>query len=175
MGSFVPSLSNMYILVALDYVNKWVQAVASPTNDHKVVTKLLKKIIIPRFGVARVLISDGSSHFAKNQLEALLNKYGVNHKVGLPYHPQTQGQVEASNCEVKNVPNRVVNKTIKDWSLKLDDALRRAFKTPIGITPYRLVYGKACHLLVELEHKACGQSKSSTWIFIWREMLEKKN
>ena len=57
------------------------------------------------------MISDGGSHFAKKQLEALLTKYGVNHKVGLPYHPQTQGQVEVSNQEVKNVLERLVNKT----------------------------------------------------------------
>ena len=72
MGPFLPSLGNMYILVAVNYVTKWVEAIASPTKDHKVVTKLLKKIIFPRFGVPRVMISDGGSYFAKKQLEALL-------------------------------------------------------------------------------------------------------
>ncbi|XP_057249372.1 uncharacterized protein LOC130590825 [Beta vulgaris subsp. vulgaris] len=122
------------ILVTVDCVTKWVEVIVSPTNDQKVVTKLLEKIIFPRFGVPLVSTSDDGSYFAKKQLEALLKKYGVNHKVGHPYHLQTQGQIEVSNREVKNVIERVVNKTRKDWSLKLNDAiwaLRTAFKTPI--------------------------------------------
>ncbi|XP_021729169.1 uncharacterized protein LOC110696188 [Chenopodium quinoa] len=91
----------------VDYVTKWIEAIPSPTNDHKVVLKLRKRIIFPRFGVPRVLISDGGSHFAKKQFEALLKRYGVHHKFGLPYHPQTQGQVEVSNREIKNLLERM--------------------------------------------------------------------
>lgn len=111
MGPFVSSCGNLYILVAVNYVTKWIEAIPSPTNDHKVALNLLKKIIFPRFGVPRVLISDGGSHFAKKQFEALLKRYGVHHKVGLPYHPQTQGQVEVSNREIKNLLERMVNKS----------------------------------------------------------------
>ncbi|CAM8895153.1 unnamed protein product [Rhodiola kirilowii] len=157
MGPFPPSYGNRYILVAVDYVSKWVEAIASPTCDAKVVAKLFKKVIFPRFGVPRTVISDGGSHFKEKQFGALLKKYAGYHKVATPYHPQTSGQVEVSNREIKAILEKTVGSSRKDWSSKLDDALwayRTAFKTPIGMSPFRLIYGKPCHLPVELEYKS---------------------
>ncbi|XP_057747161.1 uncharacterized protein LOC130966382 [Arachis stenosperma] len=123
MGPFPPSYSNKYILVVVDYVSKWVEAVATPTNDNKVVINFLRRNIFTRFGVPRALISDGGSHFCNRPLETLLLRYGVKHKVATPYHPQTSGQTEISNRELKRILEKTVGISRKDWAKKLDDAL----------------------------------------------------
>ncbi|GKB12246.1 reverse transcriptase domain-containing protein [Tanacetum coccineum] len=124
MGPFPSSRGNKYILMAVDYLSKWVEAKAPPTNDARVVVML---------------------------------KYGVTHHLSTAYQPQTSGQVEVSNCGLKRILEKTVGENRASWSDKLDDALwafRTAFKTPIRCTPYKLVYGKACRLPIELEHKA---------------------
>nr|GFB97361.1 reverse transcriptase domain-containing protein [Tanacetum cinerariifolium] len=86
-----------------------------------------------------------------------MSKYGVTHRLSTAYHPQTSGQVEVTNCRLKRILERTVGENRALWSNKLEDALwafRAAFKTSVGCTPYRLVYGRACHLPLELEHKA---------------------
>lgn len=120
------------------------------------VKRLFHKVIFPRFGVPRVVINDGDSHFINRQFDGLLVKYGVKHKVVILYHPQTSRQVEILNREIKNILHKLVSCTRMDWSMRLDKALwvyHTAYKTPIGMSLFKLVYEKSCHLPVELEQK----------------------
>ncbi|GJW27746.1 reverse transcriptase domain-containing protein [Tanacetum coccineum] len=140
----------------VDYLSKWVEAKALPTNDARVVVKFLKSLFA-RFGTPRAIISDRGTHFCNDQFAKVMSKYGVTHRLATAYHPQMSGQVEVSNRGLKRILERTVGENRASWSDKLDDALwafRTAFKTPIGCTPYKLVYGKSCHLPIELEHKA---------------------
>jgi len=108
VGPLPPSFGNEYILVAMDYVSKWVKAVVAPNNDAKIVVKFLKKNIFAHFGVLRVLISDGGSHFCNSKLQKVLGHYHVTQKVSSPYHPQKNGQAEVSNRELKKILEKTI-------------------------------------------------------------------
>nr|GEX77367.1 reverse transcriptase domain-containing protein [Tanacetum cinerariifolium] len=156
MGPFSPSRGNKYILVAIDYFSKWVEAKSIPTNDSRVVVKFLKSLFA-RFETPRAIFSDHGTHFCNDQFAKFMLKYGVTDRLSTTYHPQMSGQVEVSNRVLKRILKRTVGRNRASWSDKLDDALwafHKTFKTPIECTPYKLVYGKACHLPIELEHKA---------------------
>ncbi|GJV19154.1 reverse transcriptase domain-containing protein [Tanacetum coccineum] len=156
MGLFPSSRGNKYILVAVDYLSKWVEAKALPTNDARVVVKFLKSLFA-RLGTPRAIISDRGTYFCNDKFAKVMSKYGVTHRLATAYHPQTSGQVEVSNRGLKCILEKTVRENRASCFDRLDDALWAfctAYKTPIGCTPYKLVYGKPCHLPIELEHRA---------------------
>ncbi|GJS09217.1 reverse transcriptase domain-containing protein [Tanacetum coccineum] len=134
MGPFPSSKGNKYILMAVDYLSKWVEAKALPTNDARVVCKFLKSLFA-RFGAPRAIISDHGTHFCNDQFAKVMLKYGVTHRLSTAYHPQTSGQVE----------------------MTLYGPSVQRYKTPHRVHSYKLVvYGKGMYLTIELEHKAMG-------------------
>ncbi|GJU85669.1 reverse transcriptase domain-containing protein [Tanacetum coccineum] len=183
MGPFPSSRGNKYILVAVDYLSKWVEAKALPTNDARVVCKFLKTLF-SRFGAPRAIISDRGTHFCNDQFTKVMLKYGVTHRLSTAYHPQTSGQVEVSNRGLKRILERTVGENRASWSDKLDDALwafRTAYKTPIGCTPYKLVYARACHLPIELKKFSRANDIRWSWtsplskFFLWHRSSDLKN
>ncbi|GJR56249.1 reverse transcriptase domain-containing protein [Tanacetum coccineum] len=146
----------IFQILAVDLLSKVGRSICVPTNDARVVVKFLKSLFA-RFGTPRAILSDRRIHFYNDKFPQVMSKYGVIHRLAFAYHPQTSGQVEVSNHGLKRILERTVGENRALWSDKLDDALWAfctAFKTPIGCTPYKLVYGKSCHLPIELEHKA---------------------
>ncbi|GKA58898.1 reverse transcriptase domain-containing protein [Tanacetum coccineum] len=134
MGPFPSLRGNKYILMAIDYLSKWVKAKALPTNDARVVCRFLKSLFA-RFGTPRTIISDRGTHFCNDQFAKVMLKYGVTHQLSTVYHPQMSRQVEVSNRGLKRILERTVGENHASWSDKLEDALWgfcTAFKTPIG-------------------------------------------
>ncbi|ERN08466.1 hypothetical protein AMTR_s03236p00004200, partial [Amborella trichopoda] len=113
----------------------------------KTVLRFLQKNIFTRFGTPRAIVSDEGSHFCNKQFEALLSRYGVRHRTALPYHPQSNGQAEISNREIKMILEKTVQRSRKDWSRKLDDALW-AYRT---LSKHRLT--------LNMELKAAGEKR----------------
>jgi hypothetical protein len=114
MGSFPLTFGFVYILVTVDYVSKWIEAIPSQNNDHKTMIKFLKENILSRFGNPRAMISDGGTHFCNKPFKYLMKKYGITHKVATSYHPQTSGQVELANREIKQILEKTVNPNWND-------------------------------------------------------------
>ena len=104
-----------------------------------------------------MVISDGGSHFIDRKFQEYLKKQGIRDNIATPYHSHTSGQAKTLNKQIKNILQRTVDEMGTVWRDRLPEALwayRTTYKTPLGMTPYQLVYGKTFHIPMELEFKA---------------------
>jgi transposase InsO family protein len=113
MGPFPKSEVCEYILVAIDYVSKWAEALPCQTTDTLHLKKMFHEIIFPRFGVPLIVISDGGSPFIDTTFQKALAEIGVDHQISIPYHPQISGQAETSNKQIKNILQKMMNEMDK--------------------------------------------------------------
>jgi hypothetical protein len=109
MGPFPKSHDSEYILVAIDYVSKWVEALPCRAADAKHTQRMFHEVIFPRFGTPKMVISDRESHFIDKTFRNFLKELGSKHNIATPYHPQTSGQTETSNKQIKNILQKTVN------------------------------------------------------------------
>jgi transposase InsO family protein len=107
----------------VDYVSKWVEAMPCRKAFTEESIAMIKSMIFPRFGTPRILINDGGTHFTGNNFKKCLSKLGIEHRISTTYHPQTNGQAETLNRQLKSILNKTIEKGGKDWSKKLDGAL----------------------------------------------------
>ncbi|RVW92749.1 Transposon Ty3-I Gag-Pol polyprotein [Vitis vinifera] len=154
IGKISPKSSSghEFILVAIDYFTKWVEATSYARLTSAGVASFIRSHIICRYGVPHELISDRGVHF-RAEVDTLVQRYSIRHHRSSAYRPQTNGVVEAANKNIKRILRKMVE-TSRDWSEKLPFALwayRTSFRTSTGATPYSLVYGMEAMLPVEIE------------------------
>ncbi|MCO5614527.1 hypothetical protein L7F22_068810 [Adiantum nelumboides] len=133
-----------YIIVATDYLTKWVEAKATKKNDAKTTAQFLYENIFTRYGLPIEIVSDRGTHFINEVIEQLLDEFMVIHRKSAPYHPQANGQAESTNKILVTVLTKIVSESRADWDQKLHSALwayRVAYKTSIDTTPFNMVYG----------------------------------
>ena len=167
MGPFSPSDEKEYILVVVDYLSNWVEAILTRTNDHQEVLRFVTRCIFARYSCPRAIISDSGSHFNNAHFWALLKKYRVHHRVTTPYHPQGNGQVEASNREVKNILKKIIRLDGKDWAHKLPNALWHTVqhtRNPSRCLSFGLPSGNHAIFWLSWSIEPIGLSKSSTYL-----------
>ena len=110
MVPFPVSFGNVYILLAVDYVSKWVDTIPTRTNEARVVVKFLRENIFSRYNMPHAIISDQSTHSNNRSFDSLQRRYSLIHRLATPYHLQTSGQVEVANRQTKWILEKTVHR-----------------------------------------------------------------
>jgi hypothetical protein len=147
------SNEHLFILVAIDYFTKWVEACSYAHVTQKVVKRFIEKDLICRYGVPERVVTDNAQNFNGKMIADLCTKWKIKHSNSSPYRPKMNGAVEAANKNIKKIVQKMVI-TYKDWHAWLPYALhayRIAVRTSAGATPYSLVYGMEAVVPLEVE------------------------
>ncbi|MCO5581475.1 hypothetical protein L7F22_035360 [Adiantum nelumboides] len=155
-----------YIIVAIDYVTKWVEVRATQKADAHTTAKFLYEQVSTRYGLPIEIVSDRGKHFLNETIEHLLDEFMVIHKKSAPYHPQANDQAESTNKILKDVLTKIVSGSKTDWEMKLYSvvwAYRVAYKTAIGTTPFNMVYGLDAILPLEFLIPTMRVAKELEW------------
>ncbi|XP_052734034.1 uncharacterized protein LOC108321519 [Vigna angularis] len=155
IGAIEPKASNghRFILVAIDYFTKWVEAVSYANVTRKVVTRFIKRELICRYGLPNKIITDNATNLNNRMMAELCEEFKIHHLNSSPYRPKMNGAVEAANKNIKKIVQKMVV-TYKDWHEMLPFALhgyRTSVRTSTGATPFSLVYGMEAVLPFEVE------------------------
>jgi transposase InsO family protein len=155
IGPINPKASNghRFILVAIDYFTKWVEAASYSSVTQNVVTRFIKNNIICRYGLPGRIITDNGSNLNNKMMDRLCSQFKISHHNSVPYRPQMNGAVEAANKNIKKIIQKMTV-TYKDWHEKLPYALfayRITARVSTGATPYSLVYGTEAVIPIEVE------------------------
>jgi hypothetical protein len=167
VGPFNPkSNQKAYILVATDYMTKWVEAEALSNATEEVVIKFIFKLFV-HYGLPREVITDGGSQFTTHRITTTLKNYHIKHRVTSPYHPQENGQVESTNKVLEAILTKTVSTNRQNWATELPNALwayRTTWHNTTGYSPYHLVYGKEPIFPIEFEIKTLRMAQELDWI-----------
>ncbi|XP_060179912.1 uncharacterized protein LOC132609777 [Lycium barbarum] len=155
IGPIEPAASNghKFILVAIDYFTKWVEASSHKSVTKKVVADFVRSNIICRFGVPESIITDNGANLNSGLMQEICDTFKITHRNSTPYRPQMNGAVEAANKNIKRILRKMID-NYKHWHEKLPLALlgyRTTVRTSTGATPYLLVYGTEAVLPAEVE------------------------
>lgn len=154
VGPITPSSNQKtYILVATEYVTKWVEAEALPRATQDFVIQFVFHIFV-RYGLPRDIITYGGPQFAGNKIVATLENYHIQHKITSPYHPQANGQVESTNKVIEAILTKTIMSHKHDWATRLPEALwayKTTWRSTTGYSPYQLVFGKEPIFPIEFE------------------------
>nr|XP_027191080.1 uncharacterized protein LOC101494924 [Cicer arietinum] len=155
IGLIEPKASNghRFILVAIDYFTKWVEAASYANVTRSVVVRFIKRELICRYGLPNKIITDNATNLNNKMMKELCDNFKIQHHNSSPYRPKMNGAVEAANKNIKKIIQKMVE-TYKDWHEMLPFALhgyRTSVRTSTGATPFSLVYGMEAVLPIEVE------------------------